>query len=117
MVGWKALFLIDNIITNETLDKRRHPLLGLAILGRHKSHSLWLLTQSYTTVHMNLQREVKILYIAYPKKRGDWDMIHEESDVIETLKKVVSAKKKLRQGKHTCLVMRMKHPRAYEIVP
>ena len=42
----KTLFLIDGIIVDETLDKRCQPLLELAILGRHRGHSLWLLTQS-----------------------------------------------------------------------
>ena len=37
-------------------------------------------------------------------------MINEENDVIETREVLASVKKK--QGKHTCLVMRMKHPRA-----
>ena len=38
-------------------------------------------------------------------------MINEENDVIEMPKEVASAKKKLRQGKHTCLVMRTEHLR------
>ena len=40
LTGYKTLFLIDDTIANETLDKRRQPLLELAISGRHKGHSL-----------------------------------------------------------------------------
>ena len=40
----KILFLIYDIIADEALDKRHQPLLGLAISGRHRGHSLWLLT-------------------------------------------------------------------------
>ena len=36
LAGDKALFLIDDIIADETLDKRRQPLLELAISGRHR---------------------------------------------------------------------------------
>ena len=115
MAGSKTLFLIDNIIAGETLDKRRQPLLGLAIAGRHKGHSLWLLMQSYTAVPMNIRRQAKMLYIWYLKKQGDWDAIHEENDVIEMPEEVGSVKKQLKQGKHTCLVMRMEHPRACEV--
>ena len=43
LAGYKILFLIDDIIADETFDKRRQPLLDLVISGRHKSHSLWLL--------------------------------------------------------------------------
>ena len=45
LAGSATLFLIDDIIADETLDKRRQPLLELAISGRDKDHSLWLLTQ------------------------------------------------------------------------
>ena len=46
LAGSKTLFLIDDIIADETLDKCRQPLLEVAISGRHRGHSLWLLTQS-----------------------------------------------------------------------
>ena len=57
LAGDKTLFLIDDIIADETLDKRRQPLLELAISGRHRGHSLWLLTQSYTAVPNNIRRQ------------------------------------------------------------
>ena len=41
---FEVLFRIYDIIANEDLDKRRQPLLELAILGRHQGHYLWLLT-------------------------------------------------------------------------
>ena len=50
LAGYKTLFLIDDIIADETLNKHRQPLLELAISGRHRGHSLWLLTQSYTAI-------------------------------------------------------------------
>ena len=61
----KTLFLINNIIADETLDKR-HQL--LAISGRHGGHSLWLLTQSYTAIPNNIRTQAKMLYVCYPKK-------------------------------------------------
>ena len=68
LAGHKGLFLIDDIIADETLNKKRQPLVGLAILGIHRGHLLWLLTQSYTAIPMNIRRQVKMLYIRYPKK-------------------------------------------------
>ena len=56
-----------------------------------------------------------MLYIWHLRKRGNWDTIHEENDIMETQEELASVKKKLRQGKHTHLVMRMEHPIAYEI--
>ena len=40
LAGSKTLFLINDIIADETLDKRRQPLLELTISGRHRGHSL-----------------------------------------------------------------------------
>ena len=39
----ETLFIINDIIADESLDKRRQPLLELAISGRHCGHYLWLL--------------------------------------------------------------------------
>ena len=108
--------MIDDIIADENLDKRSQMLLDLVIPLRHKSHSLWLLTQSYTAVPLNIRRQAKMLYVWYLKHQKDLDTIHEENDVIEMREGLASVKKKLKQGKHTCLVMRTEYPRAYEIV-
>ena len=113
--GFKTLFLIDDIIANENLDRKRQPLLELAISGRHKEHSLWLLTQSYTAVPKSIRRQAKMLYVWYPKNRTDLNTIHEENDIRETPEELANVKKQLKLGKHTCLIMRMEHPRAYEI--
>ena len=66
VAGSKTLFLIDDIIADETLDKL---LLELAMSGRHRNHSLWLLTQSYTAIPKNIRRQAKMLYVWYPKNR------------------------------------------------
>ena len=114
LTGSKTLFLIDDIIANENLDKQRQPLLELAISGRHRNHSLWLLTQSYTAIPKNIRREAKMLYGWYPKNRTDLKVIHEENDVIK-MGELARVKEKLKRGKHTCLITRMEQPRAYRV--
>ena len=114
LAGDKTLFLIYDIIADETLDKCCQPLLELAISGRHRNHSLWLLTQSYTAVPKNIRRQVKMLYVWCPKNRKDLSVIHKENDVIET-EELARVKESLKQGKLTCLIMRMEHSRAYII--
>ena len=115
LAGSKTLFLIDDIIADEALDKCRQPLLGLAISGRHRGHSLWLLTQSYTAIPNNIRRQAKMLYVWYPKNRTDLNTIHEENDVIEMKEELARVKAELKLGKHTCLIMRMEHPTVYMI--
>ena len=114
LAGDKTLFLINDIIADEILDKRHQPLLELSISGRHRGHSLWLLTQSYTANPNNIRRQTKMLYVWYPKNRTDLNTIHKENDVIG-LEELARVKAELKQGKHTCLIMRMEHPRAYMI--
>ena len=116
LAGCKTLFLINDIIANETLDKRRNPLLDLAISGHHRGHSLWQLTQLYTAVPLNIRRQAKMLHIWYPKNQTDLNVIHEENDIIETPEELERVKKQLKQGKHICLMMRMEHPRAYRVL-
>ena len=115
LAGSKTLFLINDIIADEALNRKRKLLLELAISGRHRAHSLWLLTQSYTTVPNNIRRQAKMLYIWYPKNRTDLNVIHKDIDFIETQEELANVKAQLKQGKHTCFIMRMEHPRAYEI--
>ena len=66
---YKTLFLIDDIISDNTLDKKRQPLLELAISSRPRNHLLWLLTQSYTAIPKNLRRQAKMIYVWYPKDK------------------------------------------------
>ena len=114
LAGSKTLFLINNIIADEALDKRHQPLLELGISGRHRGHSLWSLSQSYTAIPNNIRRQAKMLYVWYPKNQTDLKVIHEENDVIE-MGELARVKEALKWGKHTCLIMRMEHPRAYMI--
>ena len=114
LTGSKTLFFIDDIITDEALNRRRQLLLELVISGRHRAHSLWLLTQSYTAVPNNIRRQAKMLYVWYPKNRTDLNTIHEENDVIE-MGELGRVKAELKLGKHTCLIMMMEHPSACTI--
>ena len=56
-----------------------------------------------------------MLYLWYPKNRTDLNTFHKENDVIETQEELTRVKAQLKRGKHTCLIMRMEHPRAYQI--
>ena len=72
-------------------------MLGLAISDRHRQHSLWLLTQSYTAIPNNIRRQTKMLYVWNPKNRTDLNTIHEENDVIE-MRELARFKAQLKWG-------------------
>ena len=97
LAGDKTLLLTDDIIADETLDRCCQPLLELAISGRHRGHSLWLLTQSYTAISNNIRRQAKMLYVWHTKNRTDLNTIHEENDIIG-LEELARIKAQLKQG-------------------
>ena len=74
-----VVFIIDDIIANEGLDKRTQPLLELYITGRHRRHYLWFLTQSYTAIPKNLRRQVEAILVSYPKERADLKTIYDDT--------------------------------------
>ena len=104
---------MDDIISDETLDKKRQPLLELAISGRHRGHSLWLLTQSYTAIPKNLRRQKKMLFVWYPNEKSDLKTIDEETNIIDDLEFV---KKELKSSKYACLYIRLEYPRSYKVL-
>ena len=114
----EVLFIIDDIIANETyesLDKRRQPLLELSISGRHRGHYLWLLAQSYSAIPKSLKRQEKAIFVWYPKERRDLKMIHDENSVL-TDNELVFARKFLKKSKHACLYIRNEFPRGFRLL-
>ena len=111
----EVLFIIDDIITNESLDKRRQPLLELSISGRHRGHYLWLVQHSYSAIPKNLRRQVKAIFVWYPKQRGDLKMIHDENDVL-TDDELVVARNFFKKLKHACLYIQNKFSRGFRLL-
>ena len=111
----EVLFIIDDIITNEGLDKRRQPLLKLSISGRHRGHYLWSITQSYIAIPKNLRRQAKAIFVWYPKEWGDLKAIHDESDVL-TDDELVVARGLSRESRHGCLYIRNEYPRGFRML-
>ena len=111
--GKETLFIVDDLIADETMDKRRTSLLELAISGRHRRHSLWLLTQAYTAIPKNLRRQCKMLFLWYPKDRSDVKLIDEESNLIDDWSKI---NEQLKQTQHVCLYIRLEHPREHHVI-
>ena len=107
--------MIDDIIADDSLDKKRTSLLDLAISGRHRKHSLWILTQSYTAIPKNIRRQAKMFYVWNPKCRNDMNIILGENDVVDVgdERKI---KKELKSEKYICLVICMEFPQSYRFL-
>ena len=78
----ETLFIIDDIIPDEELDKKRQSLLELAISGKHRDYYLQLVRESYSAIPKNLRRKAKTIFFWYPKESADIKIIHDESNML-----------------------------------
>ena len=109
------MFITDDVIADESLGKRRQPLLELTISGRHRGHYLWLLTQSYTAIPKNLRKHAKVIFVWYPKERGDLKAIHEENHVL-TDDELVVAIGLLKESRYGYLYIQNEYPRGFRLL-
>ena len=105
----EVLFIIDDIIANENLDKRRQPLLQLSISDRHRGRYLWLLTQLYFVIPKNLRKQAKAVFLWYPKERADLKAIQDENNVL-TDDELVVARDFLRESRYGSLYIQTEYP-------
>ena len=115
LLRFLEVLIINDIIANESLDKRRQPLLELSISGRHRGHYLWLLTQSYSAIPKNLQSQDRAIFVWYPKERADLKTIHDENDVLTDDELVVS-RNFLKKSKHACLYIQNEFPCRFRLL-
>ena len=111
----EVLFIIDDIVANESLDKRRQPLLELSISGRHQGHYLWLLTQSYLAIPKNFRKQAKAIFVWYPKERAGIRTIHDGNDVL-TDNELVVPSDFLKESKYACLYTENEFPRRFKLL-
>ena len=113
--GFNTLFILDHNIVDEKLDKKKSPFLELSACGRHRNHSLWLLTQSYTCIPKNVRRQAKMLYVFKQKDRNELKLIHDENDCVPD-DSFQSIKNELKKNKYGCLVLRNECPTDYKLL-
>ena len=112
---FKTLSIIDDIIANKDLDKRRQPLLELSISGNHWRHYLWLLSQSYSGIPKDLRKQPKAIFVWYPKEKTDLRTIHDENDVL-TDNELLFPRDFLKKSKYACLYIQNEFPRRFKLL-
>ena len=66
----QTLFIIDNCSAEDEINKQRDALSELAFSGRHRNHSLWVLTQKYNSISKDVREQLKmVLFILYKRSR------------------------------------------------
>ena len=107
--------IIDDIIAEEDLDKKRQSLLEVAISVRHCNLYLWFITQSYSATPKNLRRQAKSIFIWYSKERADVKMIRDQNNVL-TDDELFIVRDFLRASKHVCLYIQNEHFRQLKVL-
>ena len=115
LIGRETLFILDDIVADEALDKTRSTLYDLAIAVRHRGHSLWLLSQSYVGIPKRFRRLSTMLFVWYLKDADDIQRITRENNYISGWKDLFQ---KLRDApsKHSCLYIRSEKPFGYQFI-
>ena len=68
--GYHTLFIIDDCSAEGEINKKRDTLSELALSGRHRNHSLWVLTQKYNSVYKDVREQIKWL-LSYSLQRTE----------------------------------------------
>ena len=80
--GHQTLFIIDDCSAEGEINKKRDALSELAFSGRHKNHSLWVLTQKHNSVSKDVRKQIKWLCLFFTKDRDSFEDCLRENDVI-----------------------------------
>ena len=80
--GHQPLFIIDDCSAEGEINKKRDALSELAFSGRHRNHSLWVLTQKYNSVSKDVREQIKWLCLFFTKDRDNFGDCLRENDVI-----------------------------------
>ena len=115
LLGLETLFIINDIIANNDLDKKKQPLLELSISGRHRNHYLSLLTQSYLGIPKKLRKQAKSIFVWYSKAKIDLKTIHDENDVL-TDEELIIVRDFLRKSKYACLYIKNEFPCGFKLL-
>ena len=80
--GFQTLFIIDDCSAEGEINKKRDTFSELAFSGRHRNHSLWVLTQKYNSVSKDVREQIKWLCLFFTKDRDSFEGCLRENDVI-----------------------------------
>ena len=104
------MFIIDDCSAEGEINKKRDAFSELAFSGRHRQHSLWLLTQKYNNISKDVREQIKWLCLFFTK---DWDSFKDyltENDVIPDKEERNRLKKCLQGRPYSKLILKCYQP-------
>ena len=114
--GHQTLFIIDDCSAEGEINKKRDALSELAFSGRHRQHSLWVLTQKYNLVSKDVREQIKWLSLFFTKDRDSFEDCLRENDVIPDKNERYRLKKCLQDRPYSKLILKWYQLTGYYLV-
>ena len=114
--GYQTLLVVDDCSAEGELSKKRDALSELVFCGRHRNHSLWVLTQKYNSVSKDVREQIKWLCLFFTKDRDSFEDCLRENDVILYKSERDSLKKCLQDRPYSKLILKCYQPADYHLL-
>ena len=105
----------DDCSAEGEINKKRDALSGLAFSGRHRNHSLWVLTQKCNSVSKDVREQMKWLCLFFTKDRDSFEDCLRENDVIPDKDERNRLKKCLQDRPSSKLIPKCYQPTSYHL--
>ena len=107
------MLVIDDCSAEGEINKKRGVLSELAFSGRHRNHSLWVLTQKYISISKDIREQIKWLCLFFTKDRDSFEDCLRENDVIPDKNERDRLKKCLKDRPYSKLILKCYQPTSY----
>ena len=114
--GHQTLFIIDDCSAEGEINKKRDALSELAFSGRHRNHSLLVLTQKYNSVCKDVREQIKLLCLFFTKDRDSFEDCLRENDVIPDKNERNRLKKCLQHRPCSKFILKCYQPTGYHLL-
>ena len=114
--GHQTLFIIDDCSAEGEINQKRDALSELAFSGRHRQHSLWVLTQKYHSVSKDVREQIKWFCLFFTKDQDSLEDCLRENDVIPDKNERNRLKKCLQDRPYSKLFLKCYQPTGYYLL-
>ena len=110
------MFVIDDCSAEDEINKKRNALSELAFSGRHRNHSLWVLTQKYISRSKEVREQLKWLWLFFTKDRDSFEDCLKENDTVPEKNERDRLKKCLQDNPCSKLILKCYQPTGYYLL-
>ena len=114
--GHQTLFIIDDCSAEGEINKKQDALFELAFSGRHRNHSLWVLTQKYNSISKCVREQIKWLCLFFTKDQDSFEDCLRENDVIPDKDERDRLKRCLQDRRYSELILKCYQPTGYYLL-